>query len=89
LTFSTRHDNDNLTIQAVTTHWFVDVAVWHTSYGNATPTFHKYIEVVICRLVWLQRNSQYSLLHHNCSCPFVKHNQQKQCLRQCNLRNLQ
>jgi len=51
LTFSTRHDNDNLTIQAVTTHWFVDVAVWHTSYGNATPTFHKYIEVVICRLV--------------------------------------
>ena len=23
----------------------------HTSYESATPTFHKYFEVVICRLV--------------------------------------
>jgi len=25
--------------------------IWHTSYGSATPTFHKYFEVAICRLV--------------------------------------
>jgi len=25
--------------------------MWHTSYGRATPTFHKYVQVVICRLV--------------------------------------
>jgi len=33
----------------------------HTSYGSATPTFHKYVEVVIYRLVQQQRGSQYSL----------------------------
>jgi len=43
-----RHDNCDLTIQAVATCWFV---VWHTSYGSATPAFHKYFEVVICCLV--------------------------------------
>jgi len=26
--------------------------IWHTSYGSATPTFHKYFEVVIFRLIW-------------------------------------
>jgi len=26
--------------------------IWHTSYGSATSTFHKYFEVVICHLVW-------------------------------------
>jgi len=25
--------------------------IWHTSYGSATLTIHKYFEVVICRLV--------------------------------------
>jgi len=25
--------------------------IWHTSCGSATPIFHKYFEVVICRLV--------------------------------------
>ena len=25
--------------------------IWHTSYGTATPTFHKYFDVVICHLV--------------------------------------
>jgi len=25
--------------------------LWNTSYGSATPTFHKYAEAVICRLV--------------------------------------
>jgi len=25
--------------------------IWHTSYGSASPTFHKYFEVMICCLV--------------------------------------
>jgi len=25
--------------------------IWHTSYGSATPTFHEYIEAMICRSV--------------------------------------
>jgi len=32
--------------------------------------------------------SQCSLLHHNCCCPFVKHDQQNECLQQRNLRKL-
>jgi len=55
--------------------------IWHTSYGCATPTFHKYFKVVICHLVRQQLDSQFSLLHHNCCCPFIKHDQQK-CLQQ-------
>jgi len=47
-----KHDNDNdncdLTIQAVATCWVMDMA---HKYGSANPTFHKYFEVVICRLV--------------------------------------
>jgi len=46
-----RHnDNCDLTIQAVAKGKpaFVDVA---HSYGSATPTFHKYIEAMICCLV--------------------------------------
>jgi len=60
----------------------VGLWIWHTSYRSATPTFYKYFEVVICHLVRLQRSSQFSLLHHNCCCPFIKHDQQKQCLQQ-------
>jgi len=26
------------------------LCIWYTSYGSATPTFHKYFEVVICRV---------------------------------------
>jgi len=33
--------------------------MWHTSYGNATPAFHKFVEMVICCLVRQQRSSQY------------------------------
>jgi len=25
--------------------------MWHTTYGSATPAFHKYFEVLICCLV--------------------------------------
>jgi len=25
--------------------------IWHRSYGSAAPTFHKYFEVVISRLI--------------------------------------
>jgi len=25
--------------------------IWHTTFGGATPAFHKYIEAMICRLV--------------------------------------
>jgi len=55
--------------------------IWHTSYGSATPAFHKNFEVVICHSVQQQRDSRFSFLHHNCCCPFIKHDQQKQCLR--------
>jgi len=51
--------------------------VWHTSYGSATPAFHKYfeyLELVICCLVQQQRASHCSLLQHNCCCTFAKHN---------------
>jgi len=49
---ATRHDNDNcdVTIQAVGM-WNQRVWMWHTSYESATPAFHKYVEVVIGRLV--------------------------------------
>jgi len=30
---------------------YADLWIWHTSYWSTTPTFHKYFEVVICRLV--------------------------------------
>jgi len=29
----------------------VGLWIWRTSCGSATPTFHKYFEVVICHLV--------------------------------------
>jgi len=31
--------------------WNQRLWMWNASYGSATPTFHKYIEAMICHLV--------------------------------------
>jgi len=32
--------------------WNQPLRMWHTCYGSAATTFHKYFEAMICRLVW-------------------------------------
>ena len=47
--------------------------MWHTSYGSATPTFHKYIEAMICCLFGPIAAQQSVFIVHFCNTIAVVH----------------